>query len=197
MKNNDKAKAEAKAERGEIAKEILKGIGMAGLLVIAIAAPGASVAIPKIQRQIRWLKKYTKKSVNRSLENLKRRGLVELTQGRRGLRLELTKKGRLELARYETRKKILQKKRWDGKWHILIFDIQESRKNVRDAVRHTLRALGFYRLQDSVWVFPYDCETVLELLRTEHRVRYDALYIVAQRIGNDGALRDHFGLKKR
>lgn len=62
---------------------------------------------------------------------------------------------------------------------MLIFDTKEDRKSIREKVRRSLVALGFYRLQDSVWVYPYLCEDVLEMLRTQYGVRHDALYVCA------------------
>ena len=77
-----------------------------------------------------------------------------------------------------------------------MFDIEEKRKNVRNQIRAVLISFGFYRLQDSVWVYPYECEEILELLRTKYKVRHEALYIRAERIAKDEYLRDHFGLKR-
>ena len=109
--------------------------------------------------------------------------------------MELTERGKEEWRLFETKKKLLQRpKRWDKKWRLLVFDISEKRKNVRDMIRKTLVSFGFYRLQDSVWVYPFECEDVLELLRTKFRVRYEALYVRADRVANDGELRREFKL---
>lgn len=45
---------------------------------------------------------------------------------------------------------------WDGRWRIVIFDIEESNKNTREALRDKLRELGLGMLQESVWVTPHD-----------------------------------------
>lgn len=183
-----------RARKGEIALSVLRGIGIAGLLVIAVAAPNAMQIVPLFQEKKR---RYTKTALYYSLRNLQRRGLVRLVRGRNGWRVELTEKGRREFLLYEVQEKLLVRpKRWDGIWHLLIFDIAEERRGIRDALRRTLTTFGFYRLQDSVWVFPYPCEEVLELLRTKYRIRHDALYVSANRIANDRALREHFGLQK-
>lgn len=169
---------------------ILGTIGLAGILIVGIAAPGIFKILPGRKRYF-----YSKKSLDRSLENLKNRGLVKFAPGRIGWRVELTEKGRAEFFSYEIREKILKSpKRWNGDWHLLIFDIEETRKKVRDNVRRTLINLGFVRLQDSVWVYPYPCEEVLELLRTKYGVRHQALYICARKIAKDKWLRKHFGL---
>lgn len=50
----------------------------------------------------------------------------------------------------------LQNKRWDGKWRIVIFDIEEENKRVRDLFRRKLKELGFGGFQKSVWISPHD-----------------------------------------
>ena len=40
-----------------------------------------------------------------------------------------------------------QNKKWDGKWRVVIFDIEEVKRRVRDKLRDKLRSLGFGMLQ--------------------------------------------------
>ncbi len=54
---------------------------------------------------------------------------------------------------------------------------------------------GFVRLQDSVWVFPYDCEDFISLVKAELKIGSAILYMVVEHIENDTHLRAHFGLK--
>lgn len=41
---------------------------------------------------------------------------------------------------------------WDGRWRIVIFDIPEENKRVRDQFRRKLKHWGFKNWQQSVWV---------------------------------------------
>lgn len=52
-----------------------------------------------------------------------------------------------------------QSKKWDKKWRIVIFDIEEKQKKTREALRYKLKELGFGMIQESVWVSPYDVIT--------------------------------------
>lgn len=179
-----------KVKKGEIVRLVLGVIGMAGILLVGVVAPNIFQFLPNPYR-----KKYSKKSIDQSVERLKNRDLIKFVQGRNGWRLELTEKGFIEFMKYETQNKLIKRsKNWDGKWHLLIFDIKEDRKAIREKVRRSLVALGFHRLQDSVWVYPYPCEDVLEMLRTQYGVRHDALYVCAQKIVKDKWLRKHFNL---
>ncbi len=49
-----------------------------------------------------------------------------------------------------------QKKTWDKKWRVVIFDIAELERKNRDQFRSKLREFGFGMLQESVWISPYD-----------------------------------------
>jgi hypothetical protein len=53
---------------------------------------------------------------------------------------------------------------------------------------------GFVRLQDSVWVYPYDCEDIITLLKAEYRIGDDMRYMIVDSIERDSALRRHFKL---
>ena len=182
-------------KKGEIAKKILTAIGIAGLMVVAMSSPiGVRGLYKALWRQVAK-KVNSRRALIRSLNNLRRRGLLKLVQTPHGYRLELTEKGRVELLAYEIGEKLLKKpKRWDNKWRLIIFDIAEKHRKRRDDIRRTLVGLGFFRLQDSVWVHPYDCEEVLELLRTKHHVRHEALFVQADSITNHKLLRQHFNL---
>jgi hypothetical protein len=49
-----------------------------------------------------------------------------------------------------------RKKRKDGKWIMIIFDIPKNRKKDRSLLRDVLKNLGYKMFQHSVWVNPYD-----------------------------------------
>lgn len=48
----------------------------------------------------------------------------------------------------------LRSKKWDGLWRIVFYDIEEKRKNTRQALQWQLESLGFGRLQKSVYLSP-------------------------------------------
>jgi len=49
-------------------------------------------------------------------------------------------------------------------------------------------------LQDSVWVYPYDCEDFINLMKADFKIGKDLLYVVADKIENDKFLAQHFKL---
>ena len=49
-----------------------------------------------------------------------------------------------------------KKRRKDGKWIMVIFDIPERKRKMRDLFREALQVLGFKFFQKSIWVCPHD-----------------------------------------
>lgn len=59
----------------------------------------------------------------------------------------------------------LQKRKWDGKWRIVLFDIAELNRKARDMLRRKLRELGFGMFQQSVYISPHNfTKDLLEFL---------------------------------
>jgi DNA-binding transcriptional regulator PaaX len=86
-----------------------------------------------------------------------------------------------------------RQKRWDKRWRMVMFDIPERRTRVHEQLRGMMREMGFLHIEDSVWVFPYDCEGRVGLLKAELHVGKDVLYAVIEHIENDNHIRAHFG----
>jgi DNA-binding transcriptional regulator PaaX len=89
--------------------------------------------------------------------------------------------------------KIKRPKKWDGKWRLVIFDISQLKKFYREAFRGKLKELGFYPLQKSVWIFPFDCKDEIELLRDFFGLSQNEMRLItAQDIGPDDWLKNKF-----
>ena len=185
---NLEKEARQRAKRKNLKKIILGTVAAAGLLSVAVVAPNVLGAMAKLgllpaKRQKEFIKATRERLVNK--------GLLEW----QGNFLKLTAKGKALLARSELNDyKIKKPRRWDGKWRVLIFDIPETKKTQREKVRRTLISIGFLRLQDSVWIYPYDCEELIAMMKAELRIGKDILYIIAENIENDAWVRRQFNL---
>ena len=167
---------------------IIAMIAVGGALTVAAVAPNVLGAMGKLGL---INSKQKEQSVRKSLSKLIDAEYVVLKAGK----VRLTSKGeRFAALLGEGRLAPKVPKHWDKKWRILIFDIPENRKLTRDRIRRTLVGLGFKHLQDSVWVYPYDCEDLITLLKADLRIGKDILYIIADTIEYDLPLRRHFGL---
>jgi len=109
--------------------------------------------------------------------------------------VRLTDKGQKELLRYQLQdKKIVKPKRWDKKWRVVIFDIEERARNLREGLRNELNNLGFVKVQGSVWVYPYECAEVVALIKTYFAIEEDVLFMTVDQMENDEWLKEEFGL---
>lgn len=166
---------------------ILAVIAVSGIMATAFVAPGAL----QILRLFKKKKYYCQARVNTCLNNLIKKGFI-LRQA--GGKLSLSPKGELRLLKYQE-ELFPKRKKWDGKWHIVIFDIWEKSKKKRDFLRRELIEFGFIKLQNSVWVSPYDCEEYINLLKTDIGLGRGVVYIIADKIDNQSNLKNRFGLK--
>lgn len=129
--------------------------------------------------------------VQRTLQQLRARGWVAGEQHR----IELTPEGRAAAKRVSLEYLQLKKPAvWDGVWRLVIWDIPESRRGLRNGVRRILARLGFIRIQRSVWVSPLPCEEEISAVREELGLQQGILYIEARRIEGERLLRKHFKL---
>jgi len=181
-----------KRNRGvHLQRAILKSVAIAGVLGVAVVAPNA-VQILKLLGIDKTLNRNAKQGINVSRRRLVEHGLLSYTKD--GF-ITLTKKGTQKLHELEKHDyKIPRPKRWDKKWRVLIFDIPEKKRFLRDKIRLTLSSIGFKRLQDSVWVYPYDCEDLITLIKADFKIGKDLLYLIVDSIENDRALREWFGV---
>lgn len=177
-------------DRVNIEGVILKTLALAGLLTVAIVAPNAL----QLLRYIDQNKKRKKKAeylVTDALKRLESKRLIYVTKNGR---VRLSDDGVRKLHLIEHGTYPLPKKKWDGKWRIVSFDVNEKRKKLRDKLRILLRQVGFVRLQDSVWVYPYDVEEVIDLINVDGSHGKEILYITATTTGKDNELKKYFKL---
>ncbi|MCI0562646.1 MAG: CRISPR-associated endonuclease Cas2 [Nitrososphaera sp.] len=185
-------KVETEIRRTKINSAIINTLALSGVIAIWLVAPNVVGALHKLG-VINFRQK--KQGVNRSLTRLIQKGYVVVQRDGDKKFVRLTEKGERYAALLgEGRMASKKPRRWDGKWRMLIFDIPEKRKQLRSHIRSTLHSIGFQRLQDSVWVYPYDCEDAMNILKFEMKVGKEVLYVIADAIENDKQLRLSFSL---
>ncbi len=177
-----------RTRRNQLRLMILSTIKVAGVLGLFMVAPNVLGGMAKLGLLPSGRQKDV---VNRSCNRLVKQGLLVWE----GKKLRVTPKGESALRTLELKHYDIQKpRRWDKKWRVLIFDIPEKQRSLRNRIRDTLRAIGFVQLQGSVWVYPYDCEDLIVLLKADFRVGRNMLYMVVDALEYDTHLRHEFEL---
>lgn len=183
-----------KDKRKNIQKIILNIIFAAGILGVALVAPNVLQVIKQLEGSFKR-KKNLKYSINDSFARLREQDLVEIIEINGKKVARITKKGENKLDFLEKHDfKLKIPKKWDNRWRVVIFDIKESRSKTRFLLRKTLSQIGFVRLQNSVWLYPYDCEDIISLLKADFKIGKDVLYLIVEKLENDWHLRKTFNL---
>lgn len=171
-------------------REILGLLATGAIFGLSLAFPTLPMALAPflINR-----KKYQIDHFSQTVSRLQKQKLVKIEYVGSETIIKITKKGKMRALRYKVSEIAVKKpKRWDRKWRLVIFDIPENYKRVRDIFRDHLKIMGFYQLQKSVWVHPYPCFDEVEFLRQIYRVGIDVTYIVAEQIEDESRLRECF-----
>ncbi len=189
---------------GDLEKSLKKEIGIGKIqkaLLISVAAVGILSPPMAARGVLKILKEWGKdkssgrsriESINYSRRKLVRDGLLEYNES---CFLRLTEKGQNILNKIEARNyNLVKPERWDKKWRVIIFDIKEERRALRSKVRNTLINIGFMCLQKSVWIYPYDCEDLINLIKADFKIGKDVLYMIVDRVENDRPILEFFDL---
>lgn len=124
-----------------------------------------------------------KKRFSDNIHRLKHEGIIKIYHSKNSNVIELSGKGKQKVGLLLAEEFEYQyPKIWDKKWRIVIFDIPERKKRNREILRNKLKEIGFIRLQDSVFVFPFDCNEVIDYLRNLLFIRSNVQYIIAETI---------------
>lgn len=179
---------QARVRKQNIRHAVLSTVAAVGIIAVAMAAPN-TLQLLKYAPGMR--SRYASRT-KRSIERLIEQGYLSL-DGRHMLRL--TKSGESLMARLAVGSaKYKPPEKWDWRWRIVTFDISEKRKVARNRLRNMLKVIGFSKLQSSVWIYPYDCEDLVQLIKTDFALGREVLYIVTEDIEGDARLRRHFKL---
>ncbi len=119
--------------------------------------------------------------IKNALKMARRNGWIKTR--RRNALPEITGKGKLRLAsiipQYD------DKRTWDGRMHLVTYDIPESRKIDRELLREFLRRIGCAMLQESVWITPYN---PIDLVRSFVDEKELSGTVIVSDLGKDGAV---------
>lgn len=192
---NLERQAKKRRRKENIQKAVLAAVAVTGVLAVGMLAPNIFLALPGIMGKKRYKLAFQART---AAGRLAIKGHVRFIEKNGRKRIEITEAGRRAFALEQAKALLAARhpRRWDKRWRLVMFDIPQRRRRDRDHLRSLLRECGFLRLQDSVWVFPYDCEELVTLLKADMRIGKDVLYAIVEMIENDGWIKKHFGLSK-
>ena len=142
-------------------------------------------------------KKIDRDSLKRAIRSLYKSKLVDSKDNDDGTTtLVLSGKGKQVALKFNLENiQIKKQHQWDKYWRIVISDIPEKRKILRESLRMHLKNMNFIELQKSVYVHPYPCEKEVEFIIEFFDLRRFVRFIVAKSIDNELHLKQLFKLQ--
>jgi len=183
----------AKAAGVVAAKSILALLLIGGAVTVMAVAPNIFAAVGRISGRKGF---FDKRELRRAAAYLKSKKYATIREkGEDGYVLQLTEDG-AEVIMSKALKdlRIRVRSPWDGIWRIVMFDIPNRHKWARDTLRQRLKLMGFYQMQESVFVSPYPCHEEIKFLISLLNVNDYIRLVETSAISHDEDLREFFSL---
>lgn len=174
-------------------KEILRILAGVGSIGLMFAFPGAASAIGSL---VLGENSYSSWRAKKIFDQLEKQDYIDTKYEEDGrVTIKITQKGKVRALTYQLdNMKLIKPRKWDNKWRVVIFDIPDKYKRIRDIFRTRLVQLGLYQLQESVYVSPYKCFNEVEFLRQLYGVAFTVRYLLVDKIEDDELIRRNFDL---
>ncbi len=165
--------------------------------ILKILAEKPAVPLNQITTHTPILSKEGKYALARSLKNLAKGGYVEILDSGRESYARLTKKGRTKLDTLRLAgEDMLVSQSWDGMWRIIILDLDESRKNEREALRYLLKKANFVCVKNTVWISYLPYEHLFENIKKDLGLTTELMILVTDNLDPETKLAFLEALKK-
>jgi CRISPR-associated endonuclease Cas2 len=159
--------------------------------------PNPYFALGKSIKLLLKYKKLKKKQISKAFHDLKERKIIDIIEEDDKAKIYLLEKGQYKV--FTRSIKLLldfkkKKKKWDGRWFMVFFDVPENERIKRDSLRRYLKMLGFYPYQKSVYIFPFECKKEVILIKEIVEGAKYLKYIIAEEIEEENKVKKFFNL---
>lgn len=179
-------------------------MGIVKKKVLTCLLAGVALGLTRSAKKQLWIlrqipkefKNIERRALNRAIHSLYTSHLVSEKHNKDGTTtLILNENGKRKALTFNIEKLEIKKpSNWDGKWRIVMFDIPEKIRRLRDSLRLHFNELGFIELQKSVFVFPYPCSKEIEFILEFYNARKHIRFVLAEKIDNELHLKSKFKL---
>ncbi len=123
------------------------------------------------------------KKIKQTLYNLCKKGLIERSSRQRHADFQITSTGKARIA--EIFPSYHKNRPWDGYIYLVSYDISTRANHKRNILRAYLKKIAGGKLQDSLWLSPYDPTDILHDFVKQYTVPGR---ILISKIGKDGSI---------
>ncbi|MBI2450982.1 MAG: hypothetical protein HYV52_01420 [Parcubacteria group bacterium] len=183
-----------KKRLGPVARKIIILLGT-GVALSLTRRPDSYFRI--LKSAIKEWQKINYRSLRESIHRLYRSKLINYQENKDGtVSLVLNREGKKEFLRYNLKTMRIKKPpHWDKLWRVVIFDIPERLRRERNALTFQLKQLGFYPLQKSVFIYPYECKNEIDFVIEFFNLRAYARFLIVKETDIDLDLKNRFHLQ--
>lgn len=184
-------------------REIICLLGVGALITASLVMPGVGIIAQEViknKRRTEWeqsqkiWKRFNSKVLKRNLKRLYDGKMVEIGEKDGQPILKLTQKGRSKYLKFKLEEISLKGGKWDGRWRIVIYDINKLKRTKQESFRRILRQMNFWPLQKSVYLTPYSCQEEIEYLREYFGLGEEVLLLEISKLENEQLYKEYFGL---
>lgn len=171
----------------EILKTLVEGVA------ILYSSPMTNY---RVKREINHY--LSKRSLDRmnffnKISYLKRRGFIKDFYKSKARYFEITAKGIERLKVFVAENLAIKRPEiWDRKWRLVILDIPEKQRLLRNKIRRILYRLGFQQIQKSVFVYPFECTEEINIICHYFGGRQYIKYMIADIIEGEDSIIEQF-----
>jgi len=188
---------EVRLKRGQLYWYILEVIGITLISGGNPLRPVIPLVIKEIINTIKKIKHINveEKKIIKSLKSLEKREIINIEEKNNNIFVKLIDKKNPTIIKYSIKAILDFKKKekvWKGQWFMVFFDVPEIQRNKRDYLRNYLQKIGFYRYQQSVYIFPYECKKEINKIKQIVEGAKYIKYIVADRIEDEERIKAYF-----
>ncbi len=190
---------EINLKKGQLYWYILEVIGLTLISGGNPLRPIIPLAIKEIIKTLKEVKNLNveEEKIKKSLESLEKNEIIDLEEKDGKIFVRLKDKNNLTIIKYSTKALLdfkKKKKKWNKKWFLVFFDVPEIQRNKRNYLRKFLVDIGFYQYQKSVYIFPYECEKEITLIKKIVEGAKYMKYLVAEKIEDEKLIKSFFKL---
>ncbi|MEK7080294.1 MAG: hypothetical protein AAB925_00480 [Patescibacteria group bacterium] len=143
-------------------------------------------------------KKEEQKLAKRAVVDLRKNEFIKQKQNYDGsVLISLSEEGKLRALNLIFRRFDNRREKWDCKWRMVSFDIPNQYTKGRKALVYRLKSGGFYELQKSLFLYPYDCEKEIRALARLFKIEKYIRFGVLETIDSQEILIRRFKLKSQ
>lgn len=172
--------------------------------VLLILLAGLTLGLTQSPKKHKWIlnqipkefEKVNRQAIQRAIRSLYSSHLVQEVNNKDGsTTLILSENGKHKALQFNIEKLEIKKPaKWDKRWRVIMFDIPEKLRKLRNSLRFHFREIGLIEFQKSVFVYPYPCHEEIEFIVELYNARKYVRFLLVENVDNELHLQKKFNL---